>query len=103
MVKKVPGTLHFTLRGEGHTFDHALMNLTHLVHSYYFGARPSPRKEAALRQLHPLGLRTDWQDKMQGQMFLSERPHDTHEHFMQASAARRRCMKVCLLACIALN
>lgn len=45
MVKKVPGTLHFTVRGEGHTFDPNNMNLTHHVHSYYFGTRPSPRKE----------------------------------------------------------
>jgi hypothetical protein len=44
LVKKVPGTLHFTARGEGHSFDHAWMNMTHVVHQLYFGSRPSPRK-----------------------------------------------------------
>jgi hypothetical protein len=44
LVKKVPGTLHFTARGEGHSFDHAWMNMTHLVHQLHFGAKPSPRK-----------------------------------------------------------
>jgi hypothetical protein len=44
LVKKVPGTLHFTARGEGHSFDHAWMNMTHAVHQFYFGSRPSSRK-----------------------------------------------------------
>lgn len=44
MVKKVPGTLHFAARSEGHSFDHSLMNMTHVVHQYYVGARPTPRK-----------------------------------------------------------
>lgn len=44
LVKKVPGTLHFTARAEGHSFDHAFMNMTHLVHEFHFGSRPSPRK-----------------------------------------------------------
>jgi hypothetical protein len=44
LVKKVPGTLHFTARADGHSFDHAMMNMTHMVHQFYFGARPSPRK-----------------------------------------------------------
>jgi hypothetical protein len=44
LVKKVPGTLHFTARGEGHSFDHAWMNMTHMVHQFYYGSRPSSRK-----------------------------------------------------------
>lgn len=44
LVKKVPGTLHFAARAEGHSFDHAWLNATHLVHQFYFGSRPSPRK-----------------------------------------------------------
>jgi hypothetical protein len=44
LVKKVPGTLHFTARGEGHSFDHAWMNMTHMVHQLHFGTKPSPRK-----------------------------------------------------------
>lgn len=41
---QVPGTLHFTARAEGHSFDHAWMNMTHAVHQLYFGTRPSSRK-----------------------------------------------------------
>ena len=44
LVKKVPGTLHFTARAEGHSFDFSVMNMTHFVHQLYFGTRPSPRK-----------------------------------------------------------
>jgi hypothetical protein len=44
LVKKVPGTMHFTARADGHSFDHALMNMTHVVHQLYFGSRPSSRK-----------------------------------------------------------
>ena len=39
LVKKVPGTLHFGARSEGHSFDHVFMNMTHVVHSLYFGSR----------------------------------------------------------------
>ena len=44
LVKKVPGTLHFTARAAGHSFDGGRMNLSHVVHDYYFGAKPSPRR-----------------------------------------------------------
>jgi hypothetical protein len=60
LVKKVPGTLHFTPRSEHHSFDHNWMNMTHTVNSFYFGALPSPSKYHALKKLHPLGLNSDW-------------------------------------------
>jgi hypothetical protein len=44
LVKKVPGTLHFGARSEGHSFDHAWMNMTHVVHSFYYGSRPTVKK-----------------------------------------------------------
>lgn len=44
LVKKVPGTLHFAARSEGHSFDHAWMNMTHVVHSFYYGSRPTVKK-----------------------------------------------------------
>jgi len=83
LVKKVPGTLHFTARAEGHSFDHAWMNMTHLVHSLYFGSRPSPRKYYELKKLHPLGLDPEWMDKMTGQSFFSDSPQHTHEHYLE--------------------
>ena len=45
LVKKVPGTLHFIARAPGHSFDTASMNLSHVVHHYYFGSQPSPRRK----------------------------------------------------------
>jgi hypothetical protein len=83
LVKKVPGTLHFTARAEGHSFDHAWMNMTHVVHGLYFGSRPTPRKYYELRKLHPLGLNPEWLDKLHGQEFFSEHPQHTHEHYLQ--------------------
>ncbi|KAI8472288.1 MAG: protein disulfide isomerase [Monoraphidium minutum] len=83
LVKKVPGTLHFTARGEGHSFDHAWMNMTHMVHQFHFGSRPSPRKLYELKKLHPGGLLPDWLDKMAGQFFFSDSAQHTHEHYLQ--------------------
>jgi hypothetical protein len=86
LVKKVPGTMHFTARGEGHSFDHEWMNMTHMVHSLYFGMVPTARKFGELRKLHPLGLKSDWLDKLSSQVFLSDHPQHTHEHYMQVGA-----------------
>ncbi|KXZ55092.1 hypothetical protein GPECTOR_3g247 [Gonium pectorale] len=83
MVKKVPGTLHFVARSEGHSFDHTWMNMTHMVHSFHVGTRPSPRKYAQLKRLHPAGLTPDWADKLREEFFVSEHPQSTHEHYLQ--------------------
>ncbi|MEW5316314.1 MAG: hypothetical protein WDW38_007693 [Sanguina aurantia] len=83
MVKKVPGTLHFTARSDGHSFDHSNMNVTHLIHSFYFGTRPSPRKYQQLQRLHPAGLTADWADKLHDKYFVSESSQITHEHYLQ--------------------
>eukprot|EP00878_Enallax_costatus_P014939 GHUV01015640.1.p1 GENE.GHUV01015640.1~~GHUV01015640.1.p1 ORF type:complete len:356 (+),score=91.19 GHUV01015640.1:823-1890(+) len=83
LVKKVPGTLHFTARAEGHSFDHTWMNMTHVIHNFYFGTRPTPRKYYELKKLHPLGLNPEWLDKLHGQQFFSEHPQHTHEHYLQ--------------------
>lgn len=83
MVKKVPGTVHFTAHAEGHSFNHNWMNMSHVVHSFYYGALPTPRKYLELKRLHPRGLNVDWLDKLQGAEFYSQSPQDTHEHYMQ--------------------
>lgn len=56
LVKKVPGMLHFAARSESHTFDHTLMNMSHVVHSFNFGSRPSLKKYQLLKRLHPAGM-----------------------------------------------
>lgn len=35
--------MHFTARAPGHSFDYLNMNLSHVVHYFYFGNKPSPR------------------------------------------------------------
>ncbi len=49
MVKKVPGTLYFHSKLDGFDFDHNTMNLTHVVHGFAFGARPSVKKYQLLQ------------------------------------------------------
>eukprot|EP00195_Chlamydomonas_chlamydogama_P000232 CAMPEP_0202921332 /NCGR_PEP_ID=MMETSP1392-20130828/77335_1 /ASSEMBLY_ACC=CAM_ASM_000868 /TAXON_ID=225041 /ORGANISM="Chlamydomonas chlamydogama, Strain SAG 11-48b" /LENGTH=565 /DNA_ID=CAMNT_0049614897 /DNA_START=237 /DNA_END=1936 /DNA_ORIENTATION=- len=83
LVKKVPGTLHFGARTDGHSFDHAWMNMSHVVHSFYFGSRPTVKKYQLLQRLHPAGLSTDWADKLHDQAFVSEHTQSTHEHYLQ--------------------
>lgn len=86
LVKRVPGTLHFAARSEAHTFDHSLMNMSHIIHSLYYGSKPSARKYSLLERLHPAGLHSDWSDKLHDQTFVSEHVQNTHEHYLQASA-----------------
>lgn len=57
--------------------------MTHHVHYFYFGIRPSPNRYRHLQKLHPLGLQKDWADKLQSKNFMSMAPQSTHEHFMQ--------------------
>lgn len=84
-MKKVPGTLHFAAKSPGHSFDHAWMNMTHYVHHFYYGTRPSPYRYKFLQKVHPLGLSKDWADKLAGDVFLSHNAQSTHEHFTQVS------------------
>lgn len=83
LVKKVPGTLHFTARAPGHTVDYMKMNMSHHVHQFFFGTKPTPRKQKALAQYHPLGLTQDWADKLKGKAFASPSAGSTYEHYMQ--------------------
>lgn len=46
LVKKVPGTLHLLAKSPGHSFDFVAMNMSHVVHQWFFGNKPSPRRRA---------------------------------------------------------
>ena len=83
LVKKVPGTLHFAARAPGHSIDFLNIDMSHIVHSFYFGILPSPRRRKALASLHPLGLSDDWADSMKGQEFISTAIGSTTEHYLQ--------------------
>ena len=83
LVKKVPGTLHFVARAPGHSVDFLSMNMSHYVHSFFFGSLPSPRRRRTLAQLHPLGLTDNWADKLRERNFVSPSAGATYEHYMQ--------------------
>jgi hypothetical protein len=96
LVNKVPGTLHFVARAEGHSFG-GWMNMTHKVHSLRFGARLTARQTRELRRLRAAvggggggglggggkGAGVDWQDRVAGQLFFSDILQHTHEHALQ--------------------
>ena len=82
-MKKVPGTLHFHMRSQGHSFETEDIDVSHVVHSFTFGNRPSPKRMRTLARLHPGGLAKDWADKLADQSFLSQQAEYTHEHFIQ--------------------
>lgn len=46
LVKKVPGTLHLLAKSPGHSFDFVAMNMSHVVHQWFFGNKPSPRRRS---------------------------------------------------------
>ena len=75
--------MHFHLKAEGLSFSAEEIDVSHVVHAFSFGNRPSPRRQKTLARLHPGGLAPDWADKLQGQDFMSPQPEFTHEHFMQ--------------------
>jgi hypothetical protein len=83
LVKKVPGTMHFHMKSSGFSFNSEEIDVSHMVHAFTFGTRPSPRRLFTLGRLHPGGLGKDWADKLKGQTFMSQLPQYTHEHFMQ--------------------
>eukprot|EP01026_Neomeris_dumetosa_P041870 TRINITY_DN34771_c0_g1_i16.p1 TRINITY_DN34771_c0_g1~~TRINITY_DN34771_c0_g1_i16.p1 ORF type:complete len:399 (+),score=39.16 TRINITY_DN34771_c0_g1_i16:102-1298(+) len=83
LVKKVPGTFHFYYKSDAHSFDHGLVNTSHIIHTFYYGSKPSPFRQTQLKKLHPLGLTQDWSDKLQNRGFISKTEQATHEHYMQ--------------------
>jgi hypothetical protein len=83
MVKKVPGCLHFHMKSAGLSFATDEVDVSHVVHQFSFGYRPSPRRMQTLARLHPGGLAKDWSDKLADKTFLSPFPEYTHEHFIQ--------------------
>jgi len=84
LVKKVPGTLMFLARSPGHSFDHAAMNMSHVVHAFMFGSWMYGKKYRTMQRMHPGGIEKFWGDKMiKNQYFISTNDHSTHEHYMQ--------------------
>lgn len=83
LVKKVPGTLHFSARAPGHTIDYLSMNMSHHVHHLYFGNKPTKKNRMVLESKFPQYFESGWLDKMAGQAFVAENPGATYEHYLQ--------------------
>lgn len=83
LVKKVPGSIHFMDHADFFSFGLTGIDLTHTIHWFYFGARPSPNGYYQLQRLHPMGLHPDWLDKLKGRTFSSESLEHTHEHYLK--------------------
>eukprot|EP00951_Prasinocladus_malaysianus_P023375 scaffold198657_cov32-Prasinocladus_malaysianus.AAC.1 len=63
-VAWLPGTMMFLARSPGHSFDHAAMNMSHVVHAYMFGAWLYGKKYRTMARMHPGGIEKFWGDKM---------------------------------------
>jgi hypothetical protein len=91
LVKKVPGSIHFMEHADFFSFGLTGIDLTHTIHWFYFGARPSPQGYHQLQRLHPMGLNPDWLDKLKGRTFSSDSLEHTHEHYLKV----RRGFEIC--------
>ena len=85
LVKKVPGHLWVTATSKSHSFHPESMNMSHVVHHFYFGQQLTPQRKRYLDRFHsrekdPKG---DWHDKLAGGTFTSEEDNVTHEHYLQ--------------------
>ena len=85
LVKKVPGHLWVTATSKSHSFHAESMNMSHVVHHFYFGQQLTPQRKRYLDRFHsrekdPKG---DWHDKLAGGTFTSEEDNVTHEHYLQ--------------------
>lgn len=82
-VKKVPGAVVVSAQSESHSFVEGAMNMSHAVHAFYLGHRPSARDVHELGRLYPGGLPASWADKLAGGVFASAVEATTHEHYIQ--------------------
>lgn len=83
LAKKVPGTLHFMAKSPAHNFEHDWINMSHTVHTMYFGMKPSNRRQDQLKKLHPGKLDEKWLDKLEDMTFSSNQLQATFEHYLQ--------------------
>ena len=83
LVKKVPGHLWVTATSDAHSFHAESMNMSHVVHHFYFGQQLSPSRRRFLERFHAGEKSGDWHDKLAGDEYVSEEQNVTHEHYLQ--------------------
>ncbi|KAK3273619.1 Protein disulfide-isomerase 5-4 [Cymbomonas tetramitiformis] len=83
LVKKVPGNVHISAHSHQHSFDHVVMNMSHIVNHLSFGNQISVAKEKEMKRLDPEALLNAQSNRLKGKAFISESLNVTHEHYLQ--------------------
>ncbi|MFS7940658.1 putative endoplasmic reticulum vesicle transporter [Helianthus anomalus] len=81
-VKKVPGDIILLARSESHSFDASLINMSHVINSFNFGKKVTPRVISDLKRLRPY---IESHDKLARKAYitLEDRVNVTIEHYLQ--------------------
>ena len=85
MVRKVPGALVFHAGSEGHSFDHASVNTSHVVHSLSWGVPLAAHKMLLLPRKARAAM-----SAMDGKIFHSTHANTSHEHYVKVLSADYR-------------
>jgi thiol-disulfide isomerase/thioredoxin len=81
LAPKVPGALVFAPQMSDHSIDIRRINVTHIVHHLSFG---DPYTEREIRILPPVV--SEAMHLLQDEEFVSNKPNQTHEHFIKVVA-----------------
>ncbi|XP_076905495.1 protein disulfide isomerase-like 5-4 [Bidens hawaiensis] len=81
-VKKVPGDIIVSARSESHSFDASRINMSHVINSFNFGKKVTPRMMSDLKRLRPY---IESHDKLASKAYINfeNRANVTIEHYLQ--------------------
>ncbi|KAL7598844.1 hypothetical protein Lser_V15G21017 [Lactuca serriola] len=81
-VKKVPGNIIISARSESHSFDASQMNMSHVISSFTFGKKVTPKMMSDLKRLRPY---IENHDKLAGNSYINtgDKANVTIEHYLQ--------------------
>ncbi|GJY98683.1 disulfide isomerase-like protein 5-4 [Tanacetum coccineum] len=81
-VKKVPGSIVVSPRSESHSFDASQINMSHVISSFNFGKKVTPKTMSDLKRLRHY---IESHDKLAGKSYINveDRTNVTIEHYLQ--------------------
>nr|GEU93211.1 protein disulfide isomerase-like 5-4 [Tanacetum cinerariifolium] len=81
-VKKVPGSIIVSPRSESHSFDASQINMSHVISSFNFGKKVTPKTMSDLKRLRHY---IESHDKLAGKSYINVEDHAdvTIEHYLQ--------------------
>ncbi|KAM0010913.1 putative endoplasmic reticulum vesicle transporter [Helianthus debilis subsp. tardiflorus] len=79
---QVPGDIIVSARSESHSFDASRINISHVINSFNFGKKVTPRVISDLKRLRPY---IESHDKLASKAYitLEDRVNVTIEHYLQ--------------------